>query len=41
MAKVNSVLPLHQKLTEEWKKKTPNLDECGKLLASLKVCSPL
>lgn len=32
-----TVLPVFQKLTEEWDKKPPNLDECGKLLASLKV----
>ena len=38
MANVKIVLPLYQKLTEEWNKRSPNLDECGKLLASLKVC---
>ena len=41
MANVKSVLPLYQKLTEEWNKRSPNLDECGKLLASLKVGSSL
>jgi len=41
MANVKAVLPLYQKLSEEWNKRSPNLDECGKLLASLKVCSCL
>jgi len=41
MANVKSVLPLYQKLSEEWNKRSPNLDECGKLLGSLKVCSSL
>jgi len=37
MANVKSVLPLYQKLSDEWNKRSPNLDECGKLLGSLKV----
>jgi 26S proteasome regulatory subunit N12 len=30
-------LPVYQKLSEEWNKSKPNLDECGKLLNILKV----
>ena len=41
MANVKSVLPLYQKLSEEWNKRSPNLDECGKLLGNLKVCNSL
>jgi len=37
MANVKSTLPVFQKLSEEWNKKTPNLEECGRLLATLKV----
>jgi 26S proteasome regulatory subunit N12 len=30
-------VPLFQKLSEEWNKRSKNLDECGRLLANLKV----
>lgn len=40
MALLDEVVANYQLLTQEWSKKTPNLEKCGELLAKLKVTDP-
>lgn len=38
MADTKEIVDLYQTLRQEWSKKPPNLDKCGQILDSLKVC---
>ncbi len=38
---LKDVVSEYQKLIQEWNKKDPNLEKCGKILADLKVRSQI
>ncbi|CAH1792035.1 unnamed protein product, partial [Owenia fusiformis] len=37
MANLKDAITMYQNLSQEWQKKTPNLDKCGELLTKLKI----